>query len=91
MGSQQKVNQNKYLFNNMVSRCHKPRIDSDAACRGFNPRTEQLFVWNKGSCSGTGCLCLSLSRFVNTLTVQELFLFLVWQRHKKKRKQRTQY
>ena len=33
-------------------------IDCCAVYRGFDPRTEQIFVWPTGTCSTSGCLCM---------------------------------
>ena len=32
--------------------------DYCAACRGFDPRTDQILEWPTGSFSGSGCLCI---------------------------------
>ena len=52
------------------------RLDCCAAGRGFDSRTEQIFVWSTSNCFRSGRLCMWVYMFVNAPTTQEKFL--VW-------------
>ena len=65
-------------------------IDYCAACSGFDPRTEPIFVWPTGSCSGSDCLCIRFF-YVCKRTYDTGIIPSLGQRLKKKERRRKVY